>query len=120
MEIEAKFKVPDEATFSRLEDAVELGPFHVSPGRLVDLHDSYLDTPDNRVLGAGYFCRRRESSDGIVMTFKGTSGDGDDPVHRREEVSVELPADAPPSLWPEGPARDLALRLAGGRSPSLR
>ncbi len=114
LEIEAKFRVPDDETFERLEETVELGSFAVSPGRLVDLDDRYLDTDDYRVLSAGYFCRRRESQDGIVMTFKGLS-DGDGAVHRREEVSVELEVDGPPPSWPDGPARELALRLAGDR-----
>ena len=92
MEIEAKFRVPDDEVFERLAEASELGSFAVNPGHWVDIDDSYLDTDDYRVLAAGYFCRRRESREGIIMTFK-SMRDEDGAVHRCEEVSVRLNAE---------------------------
>ncbi len=112
MEIEAKFAVPDVETFRRLRAADQLGGLALSVVQLKQVSDTYLDTPDRRILAAGYACRRREEAEGIVMTLKGLRG-LEGAVHRREELEVQLPADQPPAEWPASPVRNLVLQLIG-------
>ncbi len=47
MEIEAKFAVLSEETFSALRSLVHLGEYDLTPGETLHLHDTYLDTPDH-------------------------------------------------------------------------
>ncbi len=112
MEIEAKFAVPDVETFRRLRAADQLAGLALSPAQIKQVSDTYLDTPDRRILAAGYAFRRREEPEGIIMTLKGLRG-LEGAVHRREELEVQLPADQPPAEWPASPVRDLALQLVG-------
>jgi CHAD domain-containing protein len=114
MEIEAKFAVPDEATYARLQDCGELAGFNVAPGPTVTNRDQYLDTVDGRFLAAGYACRLRAEGDVYIATLKslGTAGGA---IHRRDEREVRMAeAEPDPEQWPDGPARWLASELAAG------
>ena len=116
MEIEAKFVVPDEETFRRLQAADSLAGFALSAGRVKQVQDTYLDTTERLILAAGYACRQREQGDeGVLATFKGLGG-AEDTVHRREELQVLLPSAAPPAEWPASPVRDRVLQLIGDAS----
>ena len=112
VEIEAKFAVPDVETFRRLQATGQLAGLALSASQIKQVSDIYLDTPDRRILAAGYAFRRREEPEGIIMTLKGLRG-LEGAVHRREELEVQLPADQPPAEWPASPVRDLALQLIG-------
>ena len=114
MEIEAKFAVADGEVLERLAGHVDLAGFTLGPVVREEVEDTYLDTAERLLLGAGFTCRRRESSDGgVLMTIKSLAMGGGG-VFRREELEVEL---AEPSLqpdeWPEGPARDRAMSVVG-------
>ena len=112
MEIEAKFAVPDQATFERLKSMQQLAGFTLLAGKVKRMHDTFLDTPDRRMGAAGYVCRRREVSGQVVMTIKGGSKI-EGAIHQREELEVTLPADVPPQQWPDSPIRDRALLIIG-------
>jgi inorganic triphosphatase YgiF len=116
-EIEAKFIVPDGKTFEALKTTSVLASFSLTPGRLFSVHDRYLDTPGGALRAAGYACRRREQEGGIIMTLKAIRTSSDPlaaAIHRRQELEVHLPADAPPALWPPGEARETALAVVRG------
>ena len=128
MEIEAKFTVPDQDTFRRLQGLEHLCGYELHAPQVHEVHDTYLDSADRRVLAAGYFCRRRESAQGILITLKaltpsaataprvlgGVGGVGEaQAVHRREEWEAPLPADVPVADWPPGPVRDHLLQWVG-------
>ena len=72
MEIEAKFALPDVGTLERLAQAETLLDFRLGPAVTRTVQDVYLDTPDRRLLAAGYACRRREDGDRILLTVKAT------------------------------------------------
>ncbi len=59
MEIEAKYSIPDEQTFRRLQETPALAGFDLGQAATIDLHDTYLDTPDRAILAGGYACRLR-------------------------------------------------------------
>jgi len=59
MEIEAKFTVPDVETLRRLEAMNELAGFGLTPGKVKQVHDTFLDTVDRRIITSGHVCRRR-------------------------------------------------------------
>ena len=112
MEIEAKFVLPDMDTFQRLQSVDRLGGFTLSADRVKQVRDTYLDTAGRVILRAGYACRRREESEGILITLKGLGG-AQGAIHRREELQVLIPSDLPPAQWPPSPVRDRVLQLIG-------
>ncbi len=112
METEAKFVLPDAKTLRRLRTIKELAGFSLSASRVVQVHDTFLDTDKRLILAAGYACRRRERDGEIIITLKQLQVAGD-AVHRREELEITLLSDQPPAQWPPSPARDLALQLIG-------
>ncbi len=70
MEIEAKFAVPNQETFQRLQALVDLCGYELCAPQVREVHDTYLDTAERQVLATGHFCRRRESPQGILITLK--------------------------------------------------
>jgi CHAD domain-containing protein len=115
MEIEAKFSVPDQGTFQRLQALTVLCGYPLRAPQVRELHDTYLDTADRRVLAAGYSCRRRESPQGILITLKALAP-STEAVHRRQEWETSLPSDAQVDQWPPGPLRDHVLQWIGNAS----
>jgi inorganic triphosphatase YgiF len=115
MEIEAKYSVPDRATFERLLGLRVLGDYALRDSGLEQLTDHYLDTPGRSVERGGYALRLRQAAeqDEWLATLKSLGG-AEGALHRREELEVGVPAMALPAAWPESPARELALRLAAG------
>jgi len=114
MEIEAKFLVPDEAMLERLATAASLAGCDVAPGDPRRDSDTFLDTPDRRLLGAGYYFRRRETGDGVRLTLKQLVAPTDG-VLRREELEALVAADVPVDEWPPGELRERIQGLAGGQ-----
>jgi len=112
MEIEAKFSLPDMATYHHLRSLGELAGFNLSAGGEQKVRDIYLDTADRVILAAGFACRRRERDEDMQITLKGL-GNAESAIHRREELEISLPADQPPTQWPAGPVRDYVLSLIG-------
>jgi inorganic triphosphatase YgiF len=112
MEIEAKFALPDRDVFQRLQTVDRLADFVLSAGQIKQVRDTYLDTAGRRILRAGYACRRREESEGILITLKGLGG-AQGAVHRREELEVLMPSDLPLAEWPPSPVRERVLQLIG-------
>ncbi len=112
MEIEAKFRAPDAAMLDRLGEATHLAGYPIFAGRTEQLGDTYLDTERWQMLAAGYACRRRLVEGHILISVKQVLGPAD-VVHRREELQVDLPADIPPSEWPESEARSRVLEILG-------
>jgi CHAD domain-containing protein len=112
MEIEAKFAVPDVATFQRLQAADHVAGFALSAHQVQQVRDTYLDTDERLILAGGYACRRRETESEVLITLKGL-GRAEGAIHRRRELEISLPAYQPPSEWPESPVRDIVLQLSG-------
>ncbi len=113
MEVEAKFLVPDEATLARLIETASLAGCDVEPGEARRDVDTFLDTPDRRLLAAGYYFRRRETGDGVRFTLKQLVAPSDG-VLRREEIEALVAADVPIAEWPAGELRERVEQLAGG------
>lgn len=112
MEIEAKFAVPDEATFAKLQAIDQLAGYALSAGITRQVHDTFVDTADRSILAAGHVLRRREFDNQVLMTMKGHQR-VEGAVHRREELEVTLSKDMPVSEWPESEIRDRLLEMIG-------
>jgi len=112
MEIEAKLGVPDGLVLGRLARVRTLAGFDLVPRRAGRLRDTYVDTRERLLLAAGFACRRRMAADGLRYTLKALGGVRG-AVHRREELEVRLPVDAPPVEWPRGRARTRVLAIIG-------
>src|SRR5512135_305730 len=112
MEIEAKFAVPDEATWLRLQTVEQIAGYALSPGETKQVHDTFMDTPARAILASGHVCRKREVDGQIVMTLKsGQTVEG--AVHRREELEITLERELPIGQWPPGEIRDRLLGIVG-------
>ncbi len=114
IEIEAKWAIPDRATFNRLLAVPALGTYALGPARIAATVDRFYDTADMAVLSGGYACRVRREGGQIVATMKGV-GSAANGIHERQELEVAVSGEADPSTWPESRARTLALSLTRGR-----
>jgi len=114
VEVEAKYSVPDEATFQRLLEEEALFGFDLGSPLVSELHDLYLDTADRAVLRRGYALRIRRQDNRYLATIKGL-GEATAGIHRREEEEIRLPAPLPPRNWPASAIRDRALQLCNSR-----
>ncbi len=112
MEIEAKFAVPDEATWLRLQSIEQVAGYALSVGKLKQVHDTFMDTPTRDILLSRHVCRKREVDGQIVMTVK-SNQQVVGAVHRREELEVTLPYEMPIGQWPPSEIRDRLLSLIG-------
>jgi CHAD domain-containing protein len=113
MEIEAKFAVPDVATFQRLQAIDHVAGFSLSAHQVQQVRDTYLDTEERLILASGYACRCRETELETLITLKGL-GRAEGAIHRRKELEISLASYEPPQDWPESPVRDLVLQVIGG------
>jgi CHAD domain-containing protein len=113
MEVEAKFLVPDEGTLARLVETASLAGYTVAPGDERHDADTFLDTSGRRLLAAGYYFRRRETTDGVRLTLKQLVAPSDG-VLRREEIEALVAADVPVAEWPDGELRTRVEQLTGG------
>jgi inorganic triphosphatase YgiF len=112
MEIEAKFAVPDEATWFKLQTVDQIAGYALSPGKTKQVHDTFVDTPDRAILASRHVCRKREIDGQILMTLKsGQTVEG--AVHRREELEITLDHELPIGQWPPGEIRDRLLSIVG-------
>lgn len=112
MEIEAKFAVPDEATWLKLQTVEQIAGYALSTGKTKQVHDTFVDTPDRSILASRHVCRQREVDGQIVMTLKsGQTVEG--AVHRREELEITLEREQPIGQWPPSEIRDRLLSIVG-------
>jgi inorganic triphosphatase YgiF len=112
VEIEAKFAVPDEATWLKLQMVDQIAGYALSAGKTKRVHDTFVDTPDRLILASRHVCRQREVDGQSVMTLKsGQTVEG--AVHRREELEITLERAQPIGQWPPSEIRDRLLGIVG-------
>jgi inorganic triphosphatase YgiF len=114
IETEAKFIIPDLATFEVLQELTRLGDFEITPLGPKKIADRYLDTADRRLYQAGLACRIRKVQDQQLLTLK-TLTPASGGVHRRQEIELVVDSDQP-GAWADGEARDLVLGIIGENS----
>jgi triphosphatase len=91
-EVEAKFAVAESALLAQFEHEQPLAPeFQLGPVRQVECLDIYLDTPDYRLVRAGYSLRLRRSPAGDRLTVKGIANQKKSDFSQRFEYETELP-----------------------------
>jgi len=112
MVIEAKFTVPDPSVYWRLQTTDHLAGYSLSTTQVKPVWDTYLDTKSQRILAAGYSCRRRVTREAIVITLKSLVG-AMGAIHRRRIDELSMATSRPPVDWPDSPVRDLVLQLIG-------
>ncbi|MBN1249843.1 MAG: CHAD domain-containing protein [Anaerolineae bacterium] len=112
MEIEAKYSVLDPETARSLASMSQIASDQLRPGETQEIRDTYMDTPDQRLMAASYACRRRDNGSTSRINLKGL-GSSDGTVHRREEVSLTIDEATltTPHAWAEGAARETVLSL---------
>lgn len=114
MEIEAKFSVTDDALAEQLRTLERLDSWTLTRGVTMRVHDVYLDTPDRRLLAAGYACRQRRigRQRAHLITLKRIASTSH-AIHERDELEITIEDDAPPTEWQPSPARDVVLQIIG-------
>ena len=113
MEVEAKFSLPDQEYLHRLQITTRLAGFPLAKGQVRVVHDTYMDTPERKILAGGYACRFRQEAEGIRITLKGLGG-ALGAIHKREEMELVLPTVQPIEEWPASPVRKKMLQLIKG------
>ncbi|HEX8228560.1 MAG TPA: CYTH domain-containing protein [Chloroflexia bacterium] len=115
MEIEAKFLVPDEATFAALQQVRAFGPYAVRDTRSKHVHDRYLDTVDRCFYKGNLFVRLREVAGGLVLTIKGSgAGVSEGSIHTRNEYETQVTS-LDVATWPQGDVRRIVEETAQGK-----
>lgn len=112
MEVEAKFTVPDEKTLLKLKQQTRFEQYRIVPLTTKQIRDSYLDTPERKILAGGYALRRRDGGGKTTLTLKGLGGT-EGAIHRREELEVAIPPDNPRPAWVNSPVYSKMLQLTG-------
>ncbi|HEY0069976.1 MAG TPA: CYTH domain-containing protein [Chloroflexia bacterium] len=113
METEAKFIVPDIATFAALRGLETLGPYTLANTRVKQVHDRYLDTEDLGFYNRDLFVRLRAvSGGGLLLTIKGSgSGVQEGSIHTRDEYETHVTG-LDVATWPEGHVRRIVEETA--------
>lgn len=112
METEAKFHIEDPRVFDTILALKHLGCYPLRPGaRPEQQHNTYYDTPDNRLQARRHGLRLRIAGARSVVTLKSET-QIQDGIHQRGEW--ELDADSPdPATWPDSDLRTRVLELIG-------
>lgn len=119
-EVEAKFLVRDPNQLNELVEVLRSLGYTLEPHRNETILDRYFDTPDWRILQAGWAFRCRDRSGERSLTLKALSL-SEGPIQVREEVEqrIRVPHTRLGDL-PSGPVRDrLAAILNGVRAEEL-
>ena len=117
MEVEAKFSLPDAESLQRFQAATQLAGFPLGKERTEEIHDTYVDTPQRKILAEEYACRYRQEADGVRVTLKGIGG-ASGAIHKRQEMEIVLPVIQPVEEWPAGLLRQQVLQITG-KDPCL-
>jgi len=104
MEIEAKFRIPNPDTYLILQSIRRIERFAIQEGVTQIVQDTYWDTPDRRIMGAGYACRIRQIGEEYTVTLK-SLGAAQSATHRREELETPIPNPLLPQQWPASPVQ---------------
>jgi triphosphatase len=103
-EIEAKFLVDEPSQVEPLRLAPSLVPgYDLGEASEITIVDTYLDTPDFRLLRHGYGLRLRTNGVERLLTLKSRRVADTASIYRRTEIEEPLPPDAtiaPISNWP--------------------
>lgn len=114
IEIEAKFLVPDEATFEQLQQLTAVGEFELKPKGTKKITDRYVDTPERHLFQAKFAGRLRLKGETQIFTLKSlTPAEGQ--LHRRQELESVIPSDDP-ATWPASEAKTYLLDIIGSAS----
>jgi triphosphatase len=85
IETEWQFDAPDLGVLKKwLDDNTRSGPLSVLPGESRRIHDLYLDTPELKILRAGYALRIRRTAKSVEATLKKLTPRTGSLVMRRE------------------------------------
>lgn len=89
MEVESKYTAPTRHAFDRLASVVSLADYHLEPLPPFDVRDTYYDSPQKDLLGAGYVLRVRHQRGQAHATIKNLN-EATGAVHKREELELHL------------------------------
>ncbi len=117
MEIEFKYRIPNDITYTDLTALSHVGRFSISTGHLVSFNDNYFDTENTHLLAAGYALRERHFDHDIVISLKSLS-----PSINHRHVREEIESHSPdiridqPDTWPDNALHDQVWRMTDGQS----
>lgn len=108
-ELEAKFltvegEAPD-AVLRRFQETLAWAGFRVEPEGRRDIVDTYFDTPDQRLRGAGWSYRRRQDDAGCRVALKEINR-ARHAVFDRQEVEQPVPDGTALTRLPPGPVQE--------------
>ena len=111
MAIEENFHITDPGTFWSLQTIDHLGKYSLSTPEIESIDDAYLDTKKRKLLAAGYCCRRRRQSKGILITLTQLKL-AKDAARKPKQWEVTLKKNKySPAEWPKSQARSRVLKI---------
>ena len=111
IETEAKFIIPDPATFETLQQTSNLGDFELNPVGVKNIVDRYFDTAEMALFKAGFACRIRSTRGQQILNLKSLAP-AEGQIHRRQEIEMDVNTEHP-QRWAEGEAKALVLGIVG-------
>src|SRR3954471_5269382 len=117
MEKEAKFIVPDRATFERIQVLDQVGPYARKDTTVKHVTDRYVDTPDRSFASHHFYMRLRAGRRGkgsTLVTLKSTEAQPEGAVFSRDEYQLKV-KDLDSATWPEGEVRNMVEQIGGGQ-----
>jgi CHAD domain-containing protein/uncharacterized protein YjbK len=114
IEVEAKFIIPDSATFAALQELRHLDDFELRPLGTKPVVDRYLDTAEQRLYRAGLACRLRHVKDKQIITLKSLTEAATE-IHRRQEIEEEVESSdfqaGQPLKWPDNEVKKVVVEI---------
>lgn len=118
MEEELKLRVAEPGELERIAQAPEVTALAEGPERRVEMTADYIDTPDLRLLAAGYGYRVRWEGAGWVASVKADLGEAPgDGLHRHREWEIPVAGPDPDVEAFDDPRLREALVRARGDQP---
>lgn len=115
IEVEIKYDVLDRVAARVTLGAAGLGDLQaVGPASRTHLVDRYVDTPDGRLLAAGWAARIRTVGELFRIHLKALQPTDDARVARRQELEGHAGPGMSPDPWPTSAARRRLIQLTRG------
>ncbi|MDQ2807427.1 MAG: CHAD domain-containing protein [Chloroflexota bacterium] len=112
MESEAKFIVPDAATYAKLRRMPRPDAYRLGKPTVKTVQDRYVDTAEQHFFQQHIAARLREADGKLLLTLKSFGDPPRGAIHRRSEVESVVPS-LDIATWPPGEVRAQAEEIAG-------
>lgn len=112
MALEKKFLITDPGLVWAMQTIEQLGKYRLSPRKILEIEDAYLDTKKRRLLAAGYSLRKRNRTKGAQITLVRLHSPQSPTKHWNASLKKN---NLDPADWPDSQVRKRVLRVIPGK-----